>query len=73
MESKRRLVLKQKDTGLYWSHDADRTPKLLNAKTFYDIEYLMTWMDVAHFKPKDIETYEPVMVEISVKEVEEDV
>lgn len=71
LESKKRIVLKQKDTGLYWSNDADRTPKLMQAKTFHDIEYLLMWMDVAHFKPKDLETYEPVDVEITIRELDE--
>lgn len=73
MESKNRLVLKHKKTGLYYGNNAALTKELWSAWRFYDMEYIIAWLSVANFAPKDPENYDIIQVEVTIEEVPFDV
>lgn len=73
MESKKRLILKHKTTGYYYGNDATLTKKLWDAWRFYDMDYIMNWLAIAHFAPKDSSQYEIVQVEMQIEELPNDV
>lgn len=74
-ETKYRLALKHND-GLYLSWSVNNfplTPKISEARRFYNIDELNHFMAEAVYKPDNPEDYEIVEIQIDYKERETDV
>lgn len=71
METKDSIILRHKETGLYFSRMADHTKQLWSAWRFPDQQYLEVWFENHSYAP-DPDEYEPVSVKLTI-EVNEDV
>lgn len=67
MESSSRVVLKHKETGLYFSRMADHTKSLKQAMRWLDEEQCEVWLHTSHYAP-DRELYEIVPIKIHYEE-----
>lgn len=72
MLSKRRLILQHKKTGLYFSgSELEPTKDLWKARRFFDMEYLVMYLEVANFAPRDPSEYDVIEIELTITEVEQ--
>jgi hypothetical protein len=70
MEKRSNLVLRHKQSGLFFDRMADHSSKLWMAWRFPDAEYLQVWFETHGYAP-DPNEYEPIEIEltIAIKEV----
>lgn len=65
MEKRSNIVLRHRETGLYFDRLAEHSSKLWMAWRFPDLEYLAIWFDNHGYAPEPSE-YEPVEVEMTI-------
>jgi len=66
MESKTKLVLRHKSTGLYFSYMADHTKELFHSWRFIDEHYLNLWFQTHSYAP-DPNEYEVLQVRLTIE------
>lgn len=72
MLRKKRLVLRHKRTGYYFSgSELEPTKDIWQARRFYDMEYLVMYLEVANFAPRNPEEYDVLEVELTIQIAEE--
>lgn len=71
MESRTRLVLKHKATGLYFSNMADHTKRLFDARRFYDTEQADAYLRTSMYAPENPKEYALIPVKQTIEEEEE--
>lgn len=72
MEKRSHIILRHKESGLFYSYMADHTTKLWSAWRFDDAEYLAIWLENHSYAPENPGDYEQLEVvsTISIKECE---
>lgn len=66
MEKRSNIVLRHKETGLYFDRMADHTTKLWSAWRFPDEQYLEVWFQTHSYAPAHPSEYEPVEIELTI-------
>ncbi|MUT66049.1 hypothetical protein [Paenibacillus sp. NEAU-GSW1] len=69
METKRQIVLRHK-SGLYFGRDTELTKKLWSAWRWYP-EQFEVWIEASIYAPKNKDEFDPIEVELVIREVEQ--
>lgn len=67
MEKRSNIVLRHKQSGLFFDRMAEHSSKLWTAWRFPDQAYLAIWLETHSYAPEQPDEYEPIEIEMTIK------